>query len=130
MFTAARYQIDSLIVDAVSLELLAPYLQKRDTPLESMIIIGESFDGAALIPYAAYAKQVRLVLARAETGVFAGAMLDEYPVYTALPGCVLEYDDVLIVTKIDLFITPIIRYRTELKGSLDATREPSRFTVV
>jgi hypothetical protein len=113
-YAAGRYQIDSLITDAESLAKLTSYLEGRTEPLDSISLIGASFDPHSLMPYRAYAARIRLVLSLPETGAFAAAELAAKPVFEALPGCTIEKEQTLIVSKDRMLVTPIIRYRTDI----------------
>src|SRR3989344_9379983 len=112
---AEAYQVDALLCDGRSLVPLEPYLTERRAPLESISVVDTSFSSGALSA-ARYAKRVRLVLALPETGAFAESSPDTYPTFSVLPGCMVEEDDGLILTKVAHLVTPVIRYRTGLRG--------------
>ena len=116
-YAASRYQIDSLITDAEALVKLASYLESRQEPLDSISVLGSSFSPESLVPYRAYAARVRLVLSLPETGSFAQAELAAAPRFETLPGCVVEREETLIVSKETMLVTPVIRYRTEIPAS-------------
>lgn len=113
-YAADKYQIDSLIIDAPTLALIEPYLRRRTEPLDSISIIADAFEPDTLRAYRQYAKEVRLVLALPETGAIAEASLAEPAQFRALPGCLIERDGTLIVSKDAPLVTPIIRYRTAI----------------
>ncbi len=131
LFMASRYAIDSLITDAVSIHALVPYLKAH--VLESITILGESFDIPALLPFRAYARDVRLVLRLPEVGAIAQAQLALSPVFTAVPDCILEQQkEALIVTKASFLVTPVINYRTSVAVEMlpSSGRDSARFTLV
>lgn len=68
---ADRYAIDSLITDALCLRKLEPHLEKRSELLESMSILGMTFNKGKLAPYFKYAKKVRFVRIDSD-GVYVG----------------------------------------------------------
>ncbi len=110
-YAAGVYRIDSLITDAAALVRLEPYLRSRTEQLETMTIIGPSFDLTALVPYAAFAKKTRLVLALPEIGAIAQSELSDPRHLGPLPDVVVEkIDGAVAVTKLRLLVTPIIRY--------------------
>ncbi len=117
--SASAYDVDSLIADGDSLPKLLPYLQRRTKKLSSISIIGSSFVPSALMPFLQYAEAVRLLLALPEAGAIAEAALSEQPVFTLLPGCFAEErEGLLVLTKESLLVTPIIRYRTDIRIGL------------
>ena len=117
MFAAGKYQVDSLITDAVALEKFKPYFQTHER-ISSISILGTSFDIPQLMQYAAYAETIRLVLALPEVGAFAHAALGPDIRFAPLPGCIIERDTTLIISKDSLLVTPIVRYRTTIPTSL------------
>lgn len=117
MYAAGKYKVTSLITDQEALLKFRPYLETHER-LESLSIIGTSFDFELLALSSAYADTVRLVLALPETGAFAVAPLSSAPKFSALPGCVIEKHETLVVSKTAPLVTPIIRYRTEVPASL------------
>lgn len=112
-YAAEKYQVDSLITDVASLAKLEPYLKNR-SPLDSISVLGESFVPQELMHYTKYAHHTRLVLSLPETGAFAETILSSSLVWKALPDCVLENADTVIVTKIRDLVTPIVRYKTNI----------------
>ncbi len=112
---ARAYRIDSLIADARTLPLIAPAIATQEL-LESLSIIGSSFDIASLLPWRARAKRVRLVLALPETGAFAEAELEEHLRFSALPHCTIKAARHLILTKDLPLVTPIVRYDTGIRS--------------
>ncbi|HEY4502160.1 MAG TPA: hypothetical protein VJJ20_03810 [Candidatus Paceibacterota bacterium] len=112
-YAAEKYKIDSLITDTSSLIKLEPYVRGRG-PLDSISILGERFEPKELLHFGQYARQVRLVLALPETGAIAAAALAAEPRWEALPDCILENTETLLVTKKRLLVTPIVRYQTTL----------------
>lgn len=111
-FAASKYKIDSLVTDARALVRLETFL--RAHVLEHIAIVGESFDVSTLQPFAEFASQIELVLARPETGALARARFAEKLTFTPVSNCHIRRDgESLIVTKTALLITPIIRYRFE-----------------
>ena len=117
MFAAGKYQVDSLITDVAALEKFKPYFQAHER-LSSISILGTSFDTDRLAEYAAYAETIRLVLALPEVGAFAHAALGPDIRFAPLPGCIIERDTTLIISKDSLLVTPIVRYRTTIPTSL------------
>ena len=107
---ARKYHIDSLITDAPSLRTLSPFLESMNEKLRSISILGSAFTLSEILLYRRFAQRVRLVLALPETGAFAAAEMSESPVFTPLPECILEYRDGLVLTKLRMLTTPIIRY--------------------
>ena len=80
-------------------------------------MLGTSFDTDRLAEYTAYAETIRLVLALPEVGAFAEASLGPSIRFTPLPGCIIERDTTLIVSKESLLVTPILRYRTDIPAA-------------
>jgi hypothetical protein len=118
MYAAGKYRVTSMIADADSLPKFRPYLDEHE-PLESISVIGALFDAGALREFTRYAGTLRLVLSLPETGAFAEAVLsDRAPRFSALPGCLIERDGTLVVSKLASLVTPVIRYRTEIPVSL------------
>lgn len=111
---AAKYRIDSLICDAPSLRALEAYLRGRDAKLRSISILGTAFSYGDLAPFSAYAERVRLVLALPETGAFAEAPLSERPAFVPHARCFVEDAGGLLLTKLALLATPIVRYKTDI----------------
>ena len=121
LFTAGRFRIDSLICDSVTLPVMLPHFESMQEPLESISIVGDSFDPQVLASYASYAKRIRLVLSLPETGAFAEAPLCEDPLFAPYPDCLIEdVEGDLILTKLRLLVTPIIRYDTGVRFTLRA----------
>lgn len=118
MFAGEKYHIDSLITDPVSLPKLRPFLERLAAPLESISILGTSFTSSALLPFAPYARSIRLVLCLPEVGAFAEAPLAETPRFQPLPECIVETAEHLIVSKERALVTPIVRYRTDIPRAL------------
>lgn len=117
--SADFYRIDSLVTDAASLQKLLPHLGRRTEPLESIAVLGGSFDCAALLAYARYAKRIQLVLSLPETGAFAQAPLSADPAFALLPGCYLEKGEQgFLLTKAAQLVTPIIRYALPRLGGV------------
>lgn len=118
---AKKYQVDSLIADPVSVMKLLPYLQSRAQKLKSLTLIVESFSPQELMPLAAYADDVRLVLALPETGALGVAALSESPVFLLPDNCIAEsVGGALVFTKTTLLVTPVIRYATGMRGVITA----------
>ncbi len=118
MIAASKYRIDSLITDTASLQRFLPFLKRQEERLLSITIIGESFDPSSLEPFGAFAQSVRLVLRLPETGAFAESSLAPALSFTALPGCIVDEEEgLLVVTKVVQLVTPIIRYRTDLNAA-------------
>lgn len=117
MFAAGKYRINSLITDVEALLRFKPYFDSHER-LESISVIGSTFDIKALKPFSAYADTLRFVLALPETGAFAESVISSNPKFTALPGCVIQSEETLVVSKSSFLTTPIIRYRTEVPGAL------------
>ncbi len=112
MYAAERYRIDSLITDAAALAKITSYLMRRDAQLDSITVIGNSFEIGALAPFAAFTKRIRLLLAFPETGAFAEGDISGGLRFSALPECIIEKNDGdLLLTKQNPLVTPIIRYR-------------------
>lgn len=119
LFAAEKYRIDSLITDSVSLPSLLPHLQRMPRQLSCISILGESFQPSELLPFAAYAEKVRLVLELPETGVIAEAPLSERPAFVLASNCIAETDEgCLVLTKTALLVTPVIKYRTGIKTKM------------
>jgi hypothetical protein len=118
---AAKYRIDSLICDVSSLRALEPYLRSRAAKLQSISILDTTFPLEELKTFAPYAEDLRLVLALPEAGAFAEAPFSEQPVFTPHPGCVVEEADGLVLTKLSLLATPLVRYKTGI--SIEAARK-------
>lgn len=117
MYAADKYRVNSIITDGESLLKFEKYLQNHE-PLDSISIIGTEFDIPSLMPYRSFAKTLRLVLALPETGAFAESPLSPEPKFTALPGCLLEREEQIVVSKNSPLVTPIIRYRTSIPATL------------
>lgn len=117
MFAADKYMVDSLVTDAVALARLKPYFESHGR-LTSISVLGSAFDTAALAPYTAFADTFRLVLALPETGAFAEAPYAHDPRFKALPECVIERAETLVVSKLRALVTPIIKYRTHIPAAV------------
>jgi hypothetical protein len=114
-YAARTYDIDSLLADGPSLQLLQPYLASRSVPLEHLSITGSAFSAGALTPFFSFAKKTRLVLALPETGVIATADPATGPHFVPEQNCLVEIrEGRLVVTKKKMLATPIIRYDTSL----------------
>jgi hypothetical protein len=116
MFAASKYDIDSLITDAVALPKLRPYLEGRGR-LKSISVLGTVFDLRELASYVGFTETLRLVLSLPETGAFAEADYAQEPRFKALPGCMIERGETIVVSKVRLLVTPVIRYRTDIPSS-------------
>jgi hypothetical protein len=89
---------------------------KREEKLEYLTILGDVFDASALEPYSAIAQNIRLVLRLPETGAIAESPLTGALKFHAVSGVIVEsVKGSLVVTKQAQLITPIIRYRTDIK---------------
>ncbi len=118
MFAASKYRIDSLITDVRALEKFRPFFENFSERLSSISLLGTAFNPEELAPYSAHTKKLRLVLALPETGAFAEAEFSPTPRFRTLPGCIVEREKTLVVTKTSLLVTPVIRYRTNVPVSL------------
>ncbi len=119
-FSARRYKIDSLIVDtATHVETVTSILETVTLPLKSISIIGAHFDIPSFLMLKSYAENVRLVLAREETGVMAEAVLDENPLFIAVPDAVIHIEETIVITRKTLLCTPIIRYKTSIQARFE-----------
>lgn len=117
--SAKKYQVDSLIADPVSVMKLLPYLQGRAHKLASLTLVADTFDPGELTSLAAYADEVRLVLALPETGVLGVATLAEPSVFIPPKNVFVEcVNGELVFTKTVLLVTPVIRYATGIRGAL------------
>lgn len=114
--TGVKFEIDSLITDGASLHLLHPLLKKRGM-LSTISVIDSAFDAVALMSFSAYAERVRLVLALPEIGAFAEASLAPQPIFVPLPGCIIEKNETLILTKERALMTPVVRYDTGIRAA-------------
>lgn len=129
-YTASRYRVDSLITDARSLLGLEQFLRARG-PLESITLIGDTFDRDMLRQFSAYARTLRLVLYLPETGAIAESTLDAYPMFTPVLNCRIEYEKTLVITKLALLITPVIRYKTLIAAfPADSSHEEGGFVLL
>ncbi|MFZ2886924.1 MAG: hypothetical protein WA021_03840 [Minisyncoccia bacterium] len=118
VYTAERFQVDSLLCDAHSLSCMMPFFERITQPLESLSIIASSFDTKTLAPYQKFALRMRLVLSLPECGAFAEAPLTETLEFSPHADCAIEYEDGrLVLSKNTLLVTPIIRYDTGLRAS-------------
>lgn len=115
MFAAEKYAVDSLITDPDALLKMRPYLETHR--LSSISVIGSAFHVDALAPFSALCERLRLVLALPEAGAFADAPFSAHPTFAALPGCRVDREETLIVTKERLLVTPIIKYRTDVPAA-------------
>jgi hypothetical protein len=115
MYAAGKYRIDSLICDPVSLQAMHPYLSGCGG-VASISVIGSSFSPSEFMPFAAYAKSFRLLLALPETGVIAQAEFSPSPKFLALPECVIERGASLVITKVARRAMPIIKYDTGIRS--------------
>ncbi len=116
MFAAGKYRIDQLITDTASLPKLLPYLKRRGEKLMSLTVLGDSFDAPTLMPFSDFARTVRFVLRLPEVGAIAEAPLADKPVFRTVPNTFVESEDgTLVVTKLTRLITPVIRYRTDIR---------------
>lgn len=119
-YLAEKYDIDSLIADPDTLPALSPYLAGRVDPLEAITVIAPSFNTAALLPFARFARRLRLVLALPETGAIAEAPLDTQPTFTPFPHALVEVSEGRVVlTQLLALSTPIIRYDTGIRAASD-----------
>lgn len=112
MSAAMKYGIDSLICDLPSLRALQPYFEKRREKLRAISLVGTFFPLDEIHAFCGFAERVRLVLALPETGAFAEADFTDAPEFKALPGCLIEHEERLVLTKLSLLATPLIRYDT------------------
>lgn len=120
MFAASRYQIDSLITDQQALVKFEPFLSALSEPLASITILGDAFSPDVLMSFERYARSIRLVLSLPEAGAFAEAVVSHSPKFIPLPGCIIENDSGIVLTKLARYPTPIIRYRTGVASDLFA----------
>ncbi len=110
-FSAADFfHIDSMIADARSLSELRTYLAKRHEPLTHLTILGTSFDYTELFPYTACARMVSLVLTLPETGAIARAVFHPSLTFTPVSNCHIERSDRVLVTKMSMLTTPVVKY--------------------
>lgn len=112
---AAKYRVDSIITDPAALLKLAPRMHTMCDDLESITIIGTSFDPKELMFARAFARRVRLLFAFPETGAIAQAELQASPEFEAVPNCLVEKSGSdILVTKLASLVTPIIKYKTTM----------------
>lgn len=115
---AQKFAIDSLIADEECLMRMSPVLPMLES-LQTISILGADFDIGRIRPFA-QSRRVRLVLTLPETGVIGESNLAQYPRFTIAPDSeVEEIGGELILTKRGLSATPIARYATGIRGSLD-----------
>lgn len=129
-YGAEAYRVDSLITDLPSLQKLRPYLEKRTEPLGAISAYISSLSKGELLPFAQYAKTMRLVLTLPETGAIAEAEFSEEPVFIPHDGVVLEHGEGLLLTKLAYLTTPIIRYRTGIRSRPLAGRNDDGFMLL
>ncbi len=110
MYAAGKYRIDSLICDNASLAMLRPYLSSCGG-IDSITVIDRAFNTQELLPFATFAKEVRLVLSLPETRRARAAELSDMPTFIPLANCLLEDGSSLVVTKVARLALPIIQVR-------------------
>ena len=116
---ATQYKIDAIVTETKTLPLICESLAKT-YPLkniENLVIIDTYFDIGFLQEY--FSKtNVYLRLGLPETGVFASANLQEKSAeFHVHRNYIVEKQDKLLITKLDILPTPIIRYDTALSSS-------------
>lgn len=114
--TSKAYNVNSLLVDEVSCVRFLEHIQQHTETLSSIMIFGRTFEYEVLMQASVCARDVRALLSLPEVGAFAVAVPDEVPQFTVLPGCVIESDGELIVTKLGPRAFPVIRYRTGIQA--------------
>ncbi len=112
-FTAHAYAVDSLLTDATAVFKLLPHIASL-MPLSSITIFGDSFDVPELLALQPLARSVTLLWRYPETGALAEAPLSLTPVFSAVPGVILEEQESVVATKVGVLVTPIIRYQSTL----------------
>lgn len=117
--TAARYGIDALVTDTGMLARFLPELEKAYAvaKVASLTLIGERFSDADMEAFLPRFPRLRLLLGLSEAGAFAEACAEALNAETlrfhAEAGSVLELvEHEIVLTKLSLRPTPIIRYRT------------------
>jgi hypothetical protein len=113
---AKEYRINSLLADEASFESLREHLQQHIQPISSVMLFGKTFQHDVLAHVSALARDVRFLLSLPEVGAFASALPESVPQFTVLPGCIVESDGELIITKLALRAFPVIRYRTGIQA--------------
>jgi hypothetical protein len=111
---ARQYEADSFIGETAALERLLPILSTAYdlNRIKTVSVIDTRFDFERLkesLPSA----EISFRLALPETGVLAVRSPSEEGVFASVPGVILEIEEgELLVTKLALCPTPLIRYRT------------------
>lgn len=128
-YAAAAYQIDALVTDESTIRAFAPLLAKQHAlkDIHSFTLMGSSFDGAILPFVLERFADCRLLLTLSEVGSIAESCPESLhvgvPIFHPVENCIIEFSDKrLIVTKIVLLPTPIIKYVTSLDGESVTTK--------
>ena len=115
--TARKYEIDSILCEMEMLKKLVPVLAEEYSlkNIKSISIIDQGFDTTYLLHHFEHAK-ISLNVGLPETGVFAHTTLtdDNSPTFEVVDNSFIEIDErgCLIVTRLFLLPTPVIRYQT------------------
>lgn len=110
---AAKYHVDGLVVDPQGLLELSSHLSSLPG-LETITIVGETFEEKSIQVGKKYVNNVRYILARPEVGAYAEMLRGKDLLFKGLPDTFLEGEKELIVTKKRELVTPVIRYNTRL----------------
>lgn len=122
-FAAKTYGIDAIVSDEYMLSRTLPELEKVYDlgKVASLTLIGAHF-AAASIAYLRQFKNVQYILALPETGSFAAscprALAEGKFCFHSDDGSYLELvGEHLVVTRLRLLVTPIIRYKTSIRAA-------------
>lgn len=114
---AEKFSVDSLILDAPSLSLMAPVIPQLQY-LREISLLGSSFSIDEIRGHTG-GRTVRLVLTLPETGVIGESDLEKYPRFSIRPDCHIEsIGGEIVLTRKTRLLTPIIRYATGMSGSV------------
>ncbi len=118
---ARMYDIDAMVLDERSVAEYLPH-SKTFPKLKHVHVIGIHFDAQKLLAHVSQ-NMLTLVLALPETGTIAlscpEALKENKVFFHPAKNSLLEHGDSLIVTRTIILPTPIIRYDTEIKTTLE-----------
>jgi hypothetical protein len=117
---ARKFEIDAVITDTATLRSLLPFLSSLKRQLTFISVIDSRFDPMLFVETEKVVASVRLVLALPETGAIAHSDPRAYPHFVPTNAHVEGSDGTLVVTKLQRLMTPIIKFDTEIRGSVSA----------
>lgn len=125
-YLANWFDADQLVTDMRTLRSLLPMIEKTSSTLKiDMLTVFDSHFEADenIFPLFERFRSIRLILGLPETGVIAHACPEAFKRKDILfhpdRHALVEPDGLLVVSKLSLLTTPIIRYRTDILAERD-----------